>query len=114
MNYIVMDLEWNQAMRSDSAVFNKLPIHLRGEIIEIGAVKVKDGKVVDRFMEFIKPEKPITATITNITGITNEMVASARSSEAVMKDFVAFCEDYILVGHNIQFDYKFSKRYEME
>ena len=40
MNYIVMDLEWNQAMRSDSAVFNRLPIHLRGEIIEIGAVKL--------------------------------------------------------------------------
>ena len=81
------------------------------EIIEIGAVKVKDGKVVDRFMEFIKPEKAITAAITNITGITNEMVATARSAEAVIKDFVSFCEDYVLVGHNIQFDYKFSKRF---
>ena len=40
MNYIVVDLEWNQAMSSKSSVFNKLPIHLRGEIIEIGAVKL--------------------------------------------------------------------------
>jgi DNA polymerase-3 subunit alpha (Gram-positive type) len=84
------------------------------EIIEIGAVKVKDGKVVDRFMEFMKPEKPITATITNITGITNEMVEHARCAEAVMKDFVDFCEDYILVGHNIQFDYKFSMRFAVK
>ena len=36
MHYVVMDLEWNQAMSSKSSVFNKLPIHLRGEIIEIG------------------------------------------------------------------------------
>ncbi len=39
MNYVVVDLEWNQAMSSKSSVFNKLPIKLRGEIIEIGAVK---------------------------------------------------------------------------
>ena len=42
MNYIVVDLEWNQAMSSKSSVFNKLPIHLRGEIIEIGAVKLNE------------------------------------------------------------------------
>ena len=42
MNYVVVDLEWNQAMSSKSSVFNKLPIHLRGEIIEIGAVKLND------------------------------------------------------------------------
>ena len=40
MNYVVVDLEWNQAMSSKSSVFNKLPIHLRGEIIQIGAVKL--------------------------------------------------------------------------
>ena len=42
MNYVVVDLEWNQAMSSKSSVFNKLPIHLGGEIIEIGAVKLTD------------------------------------------------------------------------
>lgn len=42
MHYVVMDLEWNQAMSSKSSVFNKLPIHLRGEIIEIGAVKLNE------------------------------------------------------------------------
>ena len=81
------------------------------EIIEIGALKVEDGKVVDRFMEFIKPENPISPLITNITGITNEMVAEARNAKSVLEDFVKFCDNYILVGHNISFDYKFCKKY---
>ena len=81
------------------------------QIIEIGALKVKDGKVVDRFMEFIKPDKPISSTITSITGITNEMVADARKTEMVIRDFTEFCEDDVLVGHNIMFDYKFCKLY---
>lgn len=80
-------------------------------IIEIGAVKVQDGKVTDRFMEFLKPEKPITAMITNITGITNEMTASARETKEVIRDFMEFCGENILVGHNIMFDYRFTKKY---
>lgn len=81
------------------------------QIIEIGALKVKDGKVVERFMEFVKPDKPISAAITSITGITNEMVADARNTENIIHDFVGFCADYVLVGHNIMFDYKFCKMY---
>lgn len=83
-------------------------------IIEIGALKVKDGKVSERFMEFLKPTQPITPTITNITGITNEMVASARNAEDIIRDFVSFCDNQVLVGHNIMFDYKFTKRYANE
>lgn len=81
------------------------------QIIEIGALKVKDGKVVERFMEFVKPDQPITPAITSITGITNEMVAGARTTEDIVRDFIEFCEDYVLIGHNIMFDYKFSKKY---
>ena len=81
------------------------------EIIEIGAVKVVQGKVVDRFIEFLKPEQPISAQITQITGITNEMVEQAKDTETVVRAFVNFCEDFTLVGHNIMFDYKFSKKY---
>lgn len=80
-------------------------------IIEIGAVKVQDGKVIDRYMQFLKPEKPISAMITNITGITNEMVAGARNTEEVIREFVQFCDGYLLLGHNIMFDYKFMKLY---
>ena len=78
-------------------------------IIEIGALKVQDGKVVERFMEFLKPDEPISPMITGITGITNEMVKDARNTEDIICDFVSFCEDHVLVGHNIMFDYKFMK-----
>ena len=83
-------------------------------IIEIGALKVKDGKVCERFMEFVKPQAPISPMITNITGITNEMVAGARNTCDVIRDFVEFCEDFVLIGHNIMFDYKFTKKYASE
>ena len=56
-------------------------------IIEIGAVKVTDGKVTDRFMEFLKPAEEISPMITQITGITNEMVAHARNTKEVIDDF---------------------------
>lgn len=79
------------------------------EIIEIGALKVRDGKVAERFMEFIHPVSPISAAITNLTGITNEMVSSARPRKAVLADFVDFCEDDVLIGHNVSFDYSFMK-----
>ena len=80
-------------------------------IIEVGALKVKDGKVCDRFMEFIKPPEPISPMITNITGITNEMVSCSRNTEDIIRDFIGFCGDNILVGHNIMFDFKFMKKY---
>ena len=81
------------------------------EIIEIGALKVIDGKISDRFMEFVKPEKSISEKITQITGITNEMVEHARNIEEVIRDFHSFCADHILIGHNIMCDYKFCKRF---
>ena len=81
------------------------------QIIEIGALKVKDGKVVERFMEFVKPDNPISPIITNITGITNEMVADARDTGEIIRDFVNFCEDYVLVGHNIMFDYVINSKW---
>ena len=79
------------------------------EIIEIGALKVREGKVVDRFMEFVHPNKPITPMITNITHITNDMVEGARSCPEVIHDFLSFCEDDVLIGHNVMFDYSFTK-----
>lgn len=79
------------------------------EIIEIGALKVRDGRVAERFMEFIHPQNPISPSITNLTGITNDMVAGARPRRAVVSDFLDFCEDDVLVGHNVTFDYSFMK-----
>lgn len=81
------------------------------EIIEIGALKVRDGKVEERFMEFIKPEERISQTITKITGITNDMVADARPVSKVIPEFIEFCEEDVLIGHNVMFDYKFTKKF---
>ena len=82
---------------------------LYNEFIEIGALKVRDGKVAERFMEFIHPQEEISPMITNLTGITNEMVANARPADAVISDFLEFCEDDVLIGHNVGFDYSFMK-----
>lgn len=82
---------------------------LENEIIEIGALKVRDGKVAERFMEFIKPTASISPAITSLTGITNDMVAGARPRYSVIADFLDFCEDDVLIGHNVSFDYSFMK-----
>lgn len=77
------------------------------EIIEIGAVKVKDGKICDSFCELIKPDAPIPYNITLITGITNDMVKNADSARNVISRFVEFTGDDILLGHNaVNFDCK--------
>ena len=83
----------------------------KDEIIEIGAVKVIEGKVVDRFMRFVKPDQLISEMVTQITGITNEMVAMAGPTAQVIFDFLQFCEDYPVLGHNLMFDYRFMCRY---
>ena len=79
------------------------------EIIEIGALKVRQGKVAERFIEFIRPSRSISPAITSLTGITDEMVADARSRGEVVADFLDFCEDDVLIGHNVAFDYSFMK-----
>ena len=77
------------------------------EIIEIGAVKVKDGKLAETFSCLIKPEKEIPDEITNLTGITNEMVADCYTIKDVLQDFYKFTRNSVIVAYNIAFDYKF-------
>lgn len=83
----------------------------KDEIIEIGGVKVEEGKVTDRFSRFIKPTSPISDRVRQITGIDNDMVAEALPTEEVIFDFIEFCKGQPLLGHNISFDYRFMKRY---
>lgn len=79
------------------------------EIIEIGAVKIKNGQIIDRYQSFIKPEKPIPYTITNITNITNEDVESSGNVKEILSEFINFIGiDSILVGQNsTKFDIPF-------
>ena len=77
------------------------------EIIEIGAVKIKAGKKIAEFESFINIGKEVPAKITEITGIKSEMLADAPKLKAVIKDFVEFIGDGVLVAHNADFDYGF-------
>lgn len=81
------------------------------EIIEIGAVKVRNGKEIASFSELIKPGKRISTKIANITGITNEMVWHAKSAKTVLNDFHKFKGELPLIGYNNhRFDDEFLRR----
>ncbi|MEY8415789.1 PolC-type DNA polymerase III [Tissierella praeacuta] len=76
-------------------------------ITEIGAVKIKDGKVIDTYSQLINPERPIPELITKITGITDEMVKDKPTIKDVILDFINFIGDDVLVAHNATFDVGF-------
>lgn len=77
------------------------------QMIEIGAVKIKEGKVIDRFDEFIDPHRPLSSTITELTCITDEMLAGKDNEENVTKRFLEFTGDLPMVAHNAKFDIGF-------
>ena len=81
------------------------PVHC--EIIEIGAVLVEQGKIVDRFSSFVRPQGTIPFQIEQLTGINNRMVQDAPFLEVVLKEFLEFCKDAVLVAHNADFDMSF-------
>ena len=80
------------------------------EIIEIGAVKIKAGRIIDRYSQLFNPGKPIPYKITEITGITDQLVANEPSVDQVIGKFVDFIGDAVLVAHNAPFDMGFIKR----
>ena len=96
MNLVVLDLEWNQAMSSKSEVFNHLPIHLRGEIIEIGAVKLNpDFTVGDEFSLDVKPVyfRRMHYKVKKITGFDKDRLAHGLSFPDAMNQFRNWCGD---------------------
>ena len=80
---------------------------IKDAIIEIGAVKVTDGKITDRFSTFVNPKRPIPFEITNLTSITDEMVMDSPTIDVVLPQFLEFAGDGVLVAHNAGFDVGF-------
>ena len=79
----------------------------RDRIIEIGAVKVEGGEVVDRFQQLVNPERSVPARITQITGITTAMVFDQPTAAEVLPRYLAFLGDGVLTAHNLPFDERF-------
>ncbi|MDE5780423.1 MAG: PolC-type DNA polymerase III [Lachnospiraceae bacterium] len=93
--YVVFDLETT----GFSAINNK--------IIEIGAVKVENGIITDRFSTFVNPNEPIPFRIEKLTGISDNMVIDARTIEEIMPEFLEFAKGCVMVAHNADFDMSF-------
>ncbi len=88
------------------------PIH--DQIIEIGAVKVVNGSITEKYSTFINPDVPIPFEIEQLTGITDQMVIDYPMIDKILPEFLAFCEGCILVAHNASFDVGFiNKKAEM-
>lgn len=77
------------------------------EIIEIGAIKVKNNEIVDKYNELIKVNRSLSPFITNLTGITNEMLRTGKMPSEVFKEFVDFVGEDVIIGHNVNFDLGF-------
>lgn len=93
--YVVFDLE--------TTGFSSI----KDKIIEIGAVKVENGVITDKFSTFVNPKVPIPFKITNLTGITDDMVMEASDIETILPQFLEFVGDAVLVAHNASFDVSF-------
>jgi DNA polymerase-3 subunit epsilon len=82
----------------------------RGEnhrVTEIGAVKVENGEIVDKFQTLLNPQRAIPTGITRLTGISQDMVAGAPYFADIADEFETFLRDSIFVAHNVEFDYGF-------
>lgn len=77
------------------------------KITEIGAVKVKNFEIVDRFNELINPEKDISYKVQELTGITNDLIKDKPTIEEILPRFMEFVGDSVLVAHNAEFDIGF-------
>ncbi len=74
------------------------------QIIEIGALKVRDGEVVDTFSKLIDPLREVPTEITALTGINTDMVEGEPTIDIVLPEFIEFAGDDLLLGHNVRFD----------
>jgi DNA polymerase-3 subunit alpha (Gram-positive type) len=97
--YVVLDLE----MTGLSAKTD--------QIIEIGAIKIKDNSVVETMECLVNPKCKIPTRVVELTGITDEMVQLGKDKDEAICELLDFIEGYILVGQNVSFDYSFLKQW---
>ncbi len=95
--FVVFDIETTGFSKTNDA------------IIEIGAVKISGGSIIDRFSTFVNPKRHIPEKITDLTSITDDMVSGADPIEKVLPNFLDFCKECVLVAHNASFDTGFIK-----
>ncbi len=98
MNYVALDIETTGL----NPKYDK--------IIEIGAVRVRDGKAEDTFSSFVNPAKSLPTRIIELTGIQDADVCKAPYIDEVLDAFLTFAGDDVLLGHNLIFDYSFVKK----
>ncbi len=96
-NYVCVDIETTGLSKD------------KDSIVEIGAIKVVDGKKKEVFEQLINPERKMPSGAMMVTGITDDMLEDKPTIEQVMPKFVTFCQGYPLLGHNVSFDYGFLK-----
>lgn len=99
MNYCVIDLEMTGLNPQVD------------QVIEVGAARVRDGKVVATMGELCACPRPLPERIVNLTGITDDMLRGKRVVDDVLSDFLDFIGEDTIVGHNLSFDYRFLKQW---
>ena len=117
--YLVDDLKKAVRNADDTPVDSKAVVFdiettgfspIMSKIIEIGAVKVENGKITDRFSAFVNPKVPIPYKIEKLTGITDNMVINEPDISMILPEFMKFCEGCYLVAHNADFDTSFIRK----
>lgn len=102
--FVVFDLE-------TTGLNNTPATGIMDRIIEVGAVKIRGGKICEKFATFVQCPIRLSNEIIEITGIRDEMLVGAPDIKDVIADLFKFCDGCELVGHNVQFDYKFIRYY---
>ena len=97
-NYVVIDLEMTGLHPKTDAM------------IEIGAIRVRDGQIAEEFQCFVNPSRELTEQVIELTGITQQMADGGISQDEAFLRAADFMGDDVLVGHNIIFDYSFLKQ----
>ncbi|MGN1235183.1 MAG: exonuclease domain-containing protein, partial [Christensenellaceae bacterium] len=105
--FVVFDLE-------TTGLSNNPAMGSMDKIIEIGAVRIREGKIREKFSSFIACPARLSPEIVSLTGITDDMLVGAPDVHDVLIDFYKFADGASLVGHNVMFDYKFISYYGEE